>query len=204
LNIESGDWLPAVPQAPHRDEYGCQVSAERGVRRLLDPIYVERVPRALEQGEGPLLLQLERMIGAELDVLVLRKILSPEPDSPACGEGGGQVWTRAGGWGKHSQRAGGEVSAWEEKTGSWFISSGDARNSHSRNSNESVAESINNVFTLSTSEKISPSASNSTPSTSTVSFSLIRSDSAPTPDSLVIFLQRMGNSKLSCEYQDYP
>ena len=77
-----------TPQAPvpatHCNQHCCQVRRSRGVAGLPDAVQVQAVPLVLGQREGALLLDLQRVVGPQLDMLVLCQVLAAQADLLAC------------------------------------------------------------------------------------------------------------------------
>ncbi len=69
---------------PHRDEDGGQVCGCRGVACLADAGQVEGVPQGFVDLERPVQLHLQRVVRAQLDVLVLRQVAPAQPDGLPC------------------------------------------------------------------------------------------------------------------------
>ena len=70
--------------ASHRDEDGGQVGGRGRVARLADAGQVEGVPQGLVELERPVQLHLQRVVRAQLDVLVLRQVAPAQPDGLTC------------------------------------------------------------------------------------------------------------------------
>ena len=68
----------------HRDEDGGQVGGRRRIARLADAGQVEGVPQGLVQLERPVQLHLQRVVRAELHVLILRQVAPAQPDGLTC------------------------------------------------------------------------------------------------------------------------
>jgi hypothetical protein len=76
---------PYQPRATHHDQHRRQVRRELGVSRRLHSLDVQRVPRRLVDGEGALLLQLQAVVGSQLDPLRLCQVAAAHAQHAACG-----------------------------------------------------------------------------------------------------------------------
>jgi hypothetical protein len=70
-----------------RDEDDGQVGGHGGVAGLADARQVQAIPGGLAELEGAVRLQLQRVVRAQLHMLVLCQVLAAQPDLLACRNG---------------------------------------------------------------------------------------------------------------------